>query len=261
MIFTNDLIGTILESRESLIVISNGVEYTITESSNIPSNIDSIKESYEFQDLLERVQIKRKYGQYEAHKVNKGAPIRNKIVEFVGSKFITDDEMQNFLLRLEEEKGSSINKNKWFGRNQKYFESFQNRGQKVWTLSKFGKRILEYIVKAEKVEKKLNENMTQRIGLFKFVNESIDSIEESIDVKYWADYNDDTSGTAPKSYSEKSRDFKYTFDESIYDWNDEADETLNKSQIEHIKKMAMEFFKEERWISVNVIHAMIMQES
>lgn len=173
MILTKELIESILESRDSLIVTADGIDYTITEASEIPFNVEAIKEAYEFHELFERVQIKRKYGQYEAHKVNRGAPIRNKIVEFVGKKFITDEEMKDYLLRLEEEKGSSINKTQWFSRNGKYFESFENRGQKVWTLSKFGKRVLEYIIKSENEDtKKINENMS-RIGLFKFVNESI----------------------------------------------------------------------------------------
>jgi mannose-6-phosphate isomerase-like protein (cupin superfamily) len=94
-----------------------------------------------------------------------------------------------------------------------------------------------------------------------FINESLN---EKIDTKYWANYNDDSSvpGSYPE-FSEKSKDFKGTFDDAIDEWNSEAErESMIKGkQITAIKKLAMEFFKIEKWISINVIHAMIAQES
>ena len=36
---------------------------------------------------------------------------------------------------------------------------------------------------------------------------------------------------------------------------------IKGKQITAVKKLAMEFFKIEKWISINVIHAMIAQES
>jgi hypothetical protein len=91
-------------------------------------------------------------------------------------------------------------------------------------------------------------------------------LNESIDVKYWADYNDDTSGQGKKEFAEKSTKFnKDFFNKAMNSWNSEAElgstlrpfsETYSK-----IYKMAKEFYKKAGWISVNVIHAMIMQES
>jgi hypothetical protein len=165
MKYSKDLLDQIFENRSSILVIIEGEFHEIknTEFLN-QSDIESIEDICEsYEDLNERVQIKRKYRDYPSYQVNKGAPIRNRIVEFVGNRFITEDELKNFLIRLEEERGNSIDQRKWFSRNQKYFESFQNRGQKVWTLSKFGKRVFEYIIKAGQ-QKQINESA----GLFKF---------------------------------------------------------------------------------------------
>ena len=40
-----------------------------------------------------RTQIKRQYGQYSKIKVNEKAPIRNKVIGFVGKRFVTEEEM------------------------------------------------------------------------------------------------------------------------------------------------------------------------
>ena len=42
---------------------------------------------------------------------------------------------------------------------------------------------------------------------------------------------------------------------------DGAENQIKGTSLKKIEKMAMEFFKIEKWISVNVIQAMIMQES
>jgi hypothetical protein len=86
---------------------------------------------------------------------------------------------------------------------------------------------------------------------------------KSINTKYWADYNEGTSiQGSPAKFSEKSTNFEDTFTIAIWDWNIEAEKenTLEDTQIEEIKELATEFFNEEKWISVNVIHAMISQE-
>ena len=161
--FTKDLLDSILESRENISLLIEGEIHSISSTEFLSeSEIEKIEEIYD-EEILERIQIKRKYKEYSSYQVNKGAPIRNRIVEFVGKRFVTEDELKNFLLRLEEEKGNAIDQRKWFTRNQRYFESFQNRGQKVWTLSKFGKRVLEFIVKTGH-QKQINES----VGLFKF---------------------------------------------------------------------------------------------
>ena len=90
-------------------------------------------------------------------------------------------------------------------------------------------------------------------------------VNESIDVKYWADYNDEAGRTfAAKEFAEKSKDFDETFEEAVDDWNNEAEDDENRikgAQIKKIEKMAQEFFKKAGWISINVVQAMIMQES
>jgi hypothetical protein len=94
-----------------------------------------------------------------------------------------------------------------------------------------------------------------------FVNESIN---EKMDTKYWADYNDQNSPQSTPEFAKKSKDFEDTFEDAVVEWNREADGAENRikgAQIQKIKKMAEEFFKIEKWISVNIIHAMIMQES
>ena len=103
-----------------------------------------------------RSQIKRKYGDYSNIRVNEKAPIRNKIVNFIGKRFVTEEELKSELTKLTEDTGKAFDERQWFKRNQRYFESFENRGQKVWTLSKYGKRVLEFINKPK--ENPVTEN-------------------------------------------------------------------------------------------------------
>lgn len=107
-------------------------------------------------ELNERHQIKRKYGQYEAKRINASAPVRDSIVSFVGKRFVTEEELKSHLEKLSEQRGGTVNGATWFRNNQKYFESFTNRGQQVVTLSKYGKRVLEFILSKQE-EQKLNE--------------------------------------------------------------------------------------------------------
>jgi hypothetical protein len=90
-------------------------------------------------------------------------------------------------------------------------------------------------------------------------------VNESIDVKYWTDYNDEAGRTfAATEFAEKSKDFDGTFEEAVDDWNNEADGPENRikgAQIKKIEKLAKEFFKKTGWISINIVQAMIMQES
>lgn len=106
--------------------------------------------------------------------------------------------------------------------------------------------------------KKIQENMKHIPTFESFVN-------ENIDVKYWSDYNDDAGVQGQsKHYSDKSTDFEDTFEDAVTEWNQEADGAENRikgAQIQKIKKLAQEFFKKAGWISVNVVQAMIMQES
>lgn len=112
-------------------------------------NIETVNES--------RQQIKRKWGQYSAIKVNEKTPIRNHVIDFVGNRFVTEDELLQFLNQLTEDRGKDFNAKLWFERNSKYFESFTNRGQNVMVLSKYGKRIFDGIINPSK-NKQLNES-------------------------------------------------------------------------------------------------------
>lgn len=208
-----------------------------------------------------RSQIKRKYGEHGAIRVNSEAPIRNSILEFVGKRFVTKTELDSHLTQLSEDRGKAVDQSKWFSRNMRYFESFTNRGAEVWTLSKYGKRVLENILKARQ-EKQEKTMIKESIGLFKF-----NSVNESVDVKYWADYNTDTSGQGKKEHEVKSKKFdKNFFNDAMNYWNSEADGSENMLRpfspaYSKIYKMAEEFFKKAGWISSNVIQAMIAQES
>jgi hypothetical protein len=87
---------------------------------------------------------------------------------------------------------------------------------------------------------------------------------EAIDVSYWEDYNKDTSGQADPSFADKIKVFDIAFEEAVETWNDEAEGEENQiddDQARKIEKLAYEFFKRKRWISINIIHAMIAQES
>jgi hypothetical protein len=217
----------------------------------------NVKEVNESEVNEGRSQIKRKYGEHGAIRVNSQAPIRNSILEFVGKRFVTKSELDSHLTQLSEDRGKAFNHTTWFKNNERYFESFTNRGSEVWTLSKYGKRVLENIIKSKQEKTMIKES----IGLFKFA-----TVNESIDVKYWADYNDDTSGQGKKEFSEKSTKFnKDFFNKAMNSWNSEAegDSTLRafSSEYSKIYKMAEEFFKKAGYISTNIIHAMIMQES
>jgi hypothetical protein len=147
-----------------------------------------------------RSQIKRKYGEYSSIRVNEKAPVRNEIVRFVGKRFVTNEEMTNFLNKLSEDRGKEVNSAQWFKRNQKYFEKFENRGQSVWTLSKYGKRVYEFIIKADSKgavneSEDINENRAQKMKITKWLEKNgRDYDGESPDVdKYY--YEDPAIGT------------------------------------------------------------------
>jgi len=89
------------------------------------------------------------------------------------------------------------------------------------------------------------------------------SLQEAIDTKYWMDYNVDTSGKSPKDFADKNKNFEDCFSHGVSEWNSEADSEnrIKGAQIDKVKKLAKEFFSKEGWISVNIVLAMIMQES
>ena len=98
-----------------------------------------------------RHQVKRKYGDYNRIRVNEnGASVRDTIIKFVGKNYVTEEDLHNQLVRLEEDRGGTkVNKAKWFKRNQKFFTTFEKRGNTYYSLSKYGQRVLEMISKRD----------------------------------------------------------------------------------------------------------------
>ena len=112
-------------------------------------------------------------------------------------------------------------------------------------------------------EKETQVKSLKELGIKESVNTSESFLKFGIDVKYWSNYNKDTSGQGEREHEVKSKDFEDTFEDAVVYWNQEADGAENRikgAQIQKIKKMAQEFYKKAGWISVNVIHAMISQE-
>lgn len=98
--------------------------------------------------------------------------------------------------------------------------------------------------------------------VWNYIEES--KVSEAIDTEYWATYNTDTTINVNKKFAEKSKTFDKTFKEAVSNWNSEAEDEENKlppAQEPKIKKLANEFFKKEGWISINVVQAMISQET
>lgn len=117
---------------------------------------------------------------------------------------------------------------------------------------------------AETSHKGLPQKVKENYTMNKHIPTFESFVNESIDVKYWEDYNTDTSGQGKKEHEVKSKDFEDTFEDAVVYWNQEADGAENRikgAQIQKIKKLAQEFFKKAGWISSNVIQAMIAQES
>lgn len=98
-------------------------------------------------------------------------------------------------------------------------------------------------------------------SFYEFLNESKTN-ESKLDTKYWVKFNNVKPGIN-KNYSDKSDNFDVTFGDAIEDWNQEADprDQMEGIRIEKIKKIAKEFFEIEKWISINVVLAMIMQKT
>ena len=84
---------------------------------------------------------------------------------------------------------------------------------------------------------------------------------DAIDTKYWADYNTDTSGQSDPSFATKVKVFDIAFKEAVETWNDLGEDPITSGEADKIERLAKAFFKKEKWISVNVIHAMIAQEA
>jgi hypothetical protein len=173
MNFTRDFLNEILICRESIkVLLEEGTVVTINSGDEFTRINDIVAISENYGDYIgERVQIKRKYGQYASKLANSSAPIRDKVIEFVGAQFVTKEDLDHFFLDLSKNRGKTINQKQWFDRNEKYFQSFKNAGKPLLTLSIYGKRVLQHILQNKKTT---NEMVKESIGLFKFntINES-----------------------------------------------------------------------------------------
>jgi hypothetical protein len=120
----------------------------------VVGEIDGVTDRYHprVEALDERRVIKRRYSHHGPIAINDSAPIRNEVIEFVGNRFVTPDELTSFFSKLEEDKGGKAkNYRKWFARNGRYFESATVKGKKILMLSKLGRRVFEHIVKRRSV--------------------------------------------------------------------------------------------------------------
>ena len=106
-----------------------------------------------------RHQVKRRYGAHGRIRVNEnGAKVRETIIKYIGKNYVTEEDLHNHLIRLEEDRGGvKVNKAKLFARNQKLFSTFEKRGNRYYSLSKYGMRVLE-LMKNKVVKKTLNES-------------------------------------------------------------------------------------------------------
>jgi len=111
-----------------------------------------------------RHQVKRRYGAHGRIRVNEnGAKVRETIIKYIGKNYVTEEDLHNHLIRLEEDRGGvKVNKAKWFARNQKLFSTFEKRGNRYYSLSKYGMRVLE-LINNKVVKKTLNESNFKNI--------------------------------------------------------------------------------------------------
>ena len=60
-----------------------------------------------------RHQVKRKYGEHAKIKINEnGATVRDTIIKYVGKNYVTEEDLNNYLIRLEEDRDSTSRINK-----------------------------------------------------------------------------------------------------------------------------------------------------
>jgi hypothetical protein len=123
--------------------------------------------------LEERRVIKRKYGEHGPIHINDSGPVRNAIVEFVGNRFVTEEELDAFISKVDESGEKKPHYRKWFKRNGRYFESVTVKGKRLTVLSKLGKRVFEHILERQRasesslsysawaLERELNESMAE----------------------------------------------------------------------------------------------------
>jgi len=180
------------------------VEYKTQDGENAKSGIFKTKEEAETKEkeLVNKSRIKqakivsvneakhtikRKYGIYDARRINEKAPLRNSIIKYIGNNIMTEEQIKDMLIRVEEDLGKSVNQTRWFKSNMNYFKVSKNEsGEKTYQLSKFGQRIFD------------NINQTKSKPNMKLVAESLDEFlnEKSQKSIKWDELSDDERESA-----------------------------------------------------------------
>jgi len=99
-----------------------------------------------------KVIVKRKYTEVHPEKsVSDKAPIRERVLSFVNEKgYVTRQEMLEFLKAMNEESGGNTSR-KWLTKNPTLFIIKEKNGVKTYTLSSYGKKVHESIMKQKTV--------------------------------------------------------------------------------------------------------------
>lgn len=104
-----------------------------------------------YEDVNEaRINIKRKYGQRGSIKTIQKAPLRNSILNKIGNKVVTEEDMKNLLSKVEEDLGKPYNQTKWFRNNKRYFDKIKTSEGWSYKLSKYGKKVYDSIQNGNK---------------------------------------------------------------------------------------------------------------
>lgn len=260
-----------------------GQAYAIKTGKMKPSDLNP-----EYKDQIVKLADSMTTKQLKDFAETKHSEMKEDMNEFLSTyeEFINDiNEAADLKLSTWEEPRGVMNRFR-LGSEAIRLRSVLNLSRESWTRScsafddgeigfenaKDRKEAMEFIEKAFKTNKlkfweyELNEstNKTQEMEKLKsfseFVNESLN--EKIMDTKYWMTYNQDTSGgQVPKEHFKMEKNFQDAFEVAVTEWQKEAEERLTSAQIKNIEKLAMEFFKKEKQISVAIIQAMIMQES
>ena len=99
-----------------------------------------------------RVTVKRKYTEAHPEKsVSDRAPIRERVLSFVNEKgSVSRQELLEFLKAMNEETGGTTSR-KWLTKNPTLFVIKEKNGVKTYTLSSYGKKVHESIMKQKTV--------------------------------------------------------------------------------------------------------------
>ncbi len=93
-----------------------------------------------------KVSIKRKYtDSHPSINVQNYAPVREKVLSFIGEKGTVDHKQILEFLRGMNEQHSKKTSMRWVKRNSKYIKEYESKGTKNYKLTELGKRVLRNI--------------------------------------------------------------------------------------------------------------------